>query len=166
MLKAIERIDHTHSSVFAKVKLTYDERKRGRLKTATTDGEELGLFLERGKVLNSGNLLKTECGKIIEIQAADEEVTTATTDDWHNFAKTCYHLGNRHTPLEVGERYLRFQPDHVLEELCHLYGLTTKIESAPFNPENGAYGKIGGHSHGGHHHHDDEDHHANHHSHN
>lgn len=150
MLKAIERIDHTHSPIASQVFLTYDERKRGRLKTQTLKGEELGLFLERGKVLSSGDLLKTECGKVIQVQAAEEEVTTATTQDWHNFSKTCYHLGNRHTPLEIGERYLRFQPDHVLEELCHLYGLQTQTEQAPFNPESGAYGNIGGH----HHHHD------------
>ncbi len=61
--------------------------------------------------------------------------------------RACYHLGNRHVKLQVGERWLRMQPDHVLEEMLELLGLTLTHQETVFVPESGAY------SNGGHHHH-------------
>ena len=115
------------------------------------------VFLERGKPLLVGEFLKTECGKIVQVQGALESVAHASCDDWHTFARACYHLGNRHVKLEVGERWLRIKPDHVLEEMIHLQGLLITHEEAVFVPESGAY-KVGGsghsHSHGHDHDHD------------
>ncbi|MEF8719618.1 MAG: hypothetical protein V5B44_18650 [Candidatus Accumulibacter necessarius] len=31
--------------------------------------------------------------------------------------RAAYHLGNRHVPVQLGEEFLRFQPDHVLAEM-------------------------------------------------
>jgi len=127
--------------------LPFELRQRGRLKAVTDNGVEVGLFLERGKVLSDGMLLESEDGKRIRVRAQAEAVVTAYCDDWLTFARACYHLGNRHVPLQVGERWVRFQPDHVLEEMVRLLGLNTRSELAPFDPEGGAYS-------GGHHHHE------------
>lgn len=143
--------------------LPYELRQRGRLKAITDKGVEVGLFLERGKVLSDGMLLKSECGRLIRVRAQDEAVITASCDDWLAFARACYHLGNRHVPLQVGERWVRFQPDHVLQEMVQLFGLTAEHELAPFDPENGAYS--GGHHHGHHHHEDESEHDHGHHGH-
>ncbi len=62
------------------------------------------------------------------------------------FAKACYHLGNRHVPLQILEGELRFQEDHVLEKMLVQLGLLPKREQQPFEPESGAY--KGGHTHG------------------
>ena len=78
--------------------------------------------------------------------AHDELVLRAETADWTLFARACYHLGNRHTKVQVGERWLRIAPDHVLQEMLELLGLETSEETAPFVPESGAYS--GGHGHG------------------
>ncbi|MEH6650558.1 MAG: urease accessory protein UreE [Motiliproteus sp.] len=142
--KPAEVIDH--------LSLPFDLRKRGRFKAVTESGRDIGLFIERGQVLADGELLWTECGQLVQVIAEPETVVTASSDDWLQFAKVCYHLGNRHVPLQVGERWLRFQPDHVLQDLAELYGLNTIIEQAPFAPENGAYGAHSGHSHGEHEH--------------
>lgn len=96
-----------------------------------------------------GEHLRSECGKVIKVIGALEPVTTASTDDWHTFSKVCYHLGNRHTRLQVGERWLRFKPDHVLSELVQRYHLSVSHAPAVFDPESGAY-QSGEH----HHHHD------------
>ncbi|AZZ93372.1 urease accessory protein UreE [Hahella sp. KA22] len=152
MIRITERyVEETQTpSIAGVISLTYDERKRGRLRAQTQSGQDVGLFLERGKTLLDGDLLLAENGDIYAISAAPETVATAQASDPRQFAQICYHLGNRHTPLQIGEFWVRFQPDHVLEDLCRLYGLEVVRESAPFNPENGAYG---GHSgHGGHHH--------------
>ncbi|MEH6549078.1 MAG: urease accessory protein UreE [Pseudomonadales bacterium] len=140
MLKAIHKHSHHHGNCDDSVVLSFEQRKKGRLKTVTLQGHELGLFLERGKVLRHGDVLETDCGQYILVQAADEAVAVASTNDWHNFAKLCYHLGNRHTPLEVGVLEIRFQPDHVLQELCENFGLQVSLLNTSFNPESGAYG--------------------------
>ncbi|WP_431686187.1 urease accessory protein UreE [Hahella sp. NBU794] len=161
MIRITERYIETGQTpaVAGVISLTYDERKRGRLRAQTQSGEDVGLFLERGKTLLDGDLLLAENGNVYAISAAPETVATAQASEARQFAQICYHLGNRHTPLQIGELWVRFQPDHVLEDLCRLYGLEVVRESAPFNPENGAYGGHSGHGgHGGHHHGHDHSH--------
>ncbi|RTE64717.1 urease accessory protein UreE [Amphritea opalescens] len=148
MLEVYERLgDHCHGEVYTTVVLSHEQRDRGRLKLTGENGEEVRLFLERGKPLQVGEYLKTTCGKYVQVEGAVEPVTHATCEDWHTFARACYHLGNRHVKLQVGERWLKMQPDHVLEEMLLLLGLTLSHEQDVFVPESGAY------SHGGHHHH-------------
>ena len=137
---------HCHDEVYTTVFLTHEQRERGRLKLVGENGEEIRVFLDRGKPLLVGEYLRSECGKTIQIVGAVEDIAHASCEDWTTFAKACYHLGNRHTKVEVGERWLRIKPDHVLEEMLHLLGLVVTHEQGIFNPESGAY------SHGHHHH--------------
>lgn len=145
MLKITSRSDHHHGEVMDSVILPYALRQKGRFKTTTKSGFEVGVFLVRGEVLRNGDCLFSECGKVLKVEAAPEEVVTAIATDWLTFSKACYHLGNRHVPMEIGELWLRFQPDHVLEEMVEMFGLKCKHHAAGFTPESGAY-------HGGHHH--------------
>ena len=100
MLEIIERLNlaERHDAV---ISLDYDSRKRGRLKTLTETSEDAGLFLERGQVLMDGDYLKATDGRVVLVQAAVEQLTRASTTDPIMFAKICYHLGNRHTPVEI-----------------------------------------------------------------
>ena len=149
MLTITQRLGHFHGRADDTVTLDFDTRQKARIKITTDNGCPAGIFIERGKPLLVGECLKSDCGKVIQVTGALEPVVTASTDDWHMFAKVCYHLGNRHTRLQVGERWLRFKPDHVLAELVSMYQLTTDDTPAVFEPENGAY-QHGGHAH--HHH--------------
>ena len=147
MLEVFERLGtHCHEVADQIVVLTHEQRDKGRLKLTSESGEEVRVFLERGKPLLVGEYLKSTCGRYIRVEGAVEEVAHASCDDWHTFARACYHLGNRHTKVEVGERWLRIKPDHVLEEMLALLGLVISHEQAVFVPESGAY------SHGHHHH--------------
>lgn len=149
MLEVYERLGtHCHEEVAEIVTLDSDQRDRGRLRLEAESGVEVRVFLERGKPLLVGEYLKSECGKIIQVQGAVEPVAHASSDDWHTFSRACYHLGNRHTKIEIGERWLRFKPDHVLEEMVVLLGLVVTHEEAVFAPESGAYSKGHSHSHG------------------
>ena len=150
MLTITQRLGHFHGRADDTVTLDFDTRQKARIKITTDNGCPAGIFIERGKPLLVGECLKSDCGKVIQVTGALEPVVTASMDDWHMFAKVCYHLGNRHTRLQVGERWLRFKPDHVLAELVSMYQLTTDDTPAVFEPENGAY-QHGGHAH---HHHD------------
>lgn len=141
MLQAYERFDHTHSEIADSITLDQDTRKKARIKGKTDGGLDIGIFMERGHPLLVGEVLKTECGLFIEIKGQAESVSTAIATDWLTFTKVCYHLGNRHTSLQIGELWVRFKPDYVLEELAQSYGLTIDNTPAIFEPENGAYGR-------------------------
>ena len=154
MLKAYERLDHSHDEIADSITLDQDTRKKARIKGTTDKGRDIGVFMERGHPLLIGQLLKTDCGLLIEVRGAAEAVSTAIAKDWLTFCKVCYHLGNRHTSLQIGELWVRFKPDYVLEELAENYGLTIDKTPAIFEPENGAYGKGNKHSHGHSHSHD------------
>jgi urease accessory protein len=51
----------------------------------------------------------------------------------------CYHLGNRHVPLQIAATWVRYQHDHVLDDMVLGLGLEVEVEKAPFEPEAGAY---------------------------
>ncbi|MGX9416051.1 urease accessory protein UreE [Vibrio sp. WJH972] len=155
MFRVVSRSDHHHGEVLDSVVLAYEMRQRGRFRTESHNGHDVGIFLPRGDVLQHGDCLFTECGKVFQVVAKEEQVVTAVAKDWISFSKACYHMGNRHVPMEIGEQWLRFQPDHVLEEMVELFGLECRHHKGMFNPENGAY-HGGGHSHG--HSHSDHSH--------
>ena len=134
--------------------LPFDLRNKSRLRTSV-NGEEAGLILERGTVLRGGDLLLADDGRVIEIVAASETVSTVRSRDGGNLARAAYHLGNRHVALQVGADWLRYQHDHVLDDMVRGLGFSIAIEEAPFEPEGGAYG-AGAHQHSillTHHHH-------------
>ena len=153
MLEAYKRLSHSHDDINDSITLDYDTRKKARIKGVTDAGQSIGIFMQRGHPLLVGEILETECGVLVEVKAKHEEVSTAIANDWLSFCKVCYHLGNRHTSLQIGDLWLRFKPDHVLEALAEKYGLTINKTPAIFDPESGAYndgeivGKLGGHSH-------------------
>jgi len=140
------------------VALDHLQREKGRLKVSSRNGLELRIFLERGKPLQSGEVLQASSGEYIAVAFSEEPVMTAYASDWQAFSKACYHFGNRHTRLQIGERWLRFVPDPVLAELAARLGLRVEQHDAVFDPEPGAYSGHAGHSHHGEHSHHEHSH--------
>jgi len=120
--------------------LPFSLRSRSRLRTALATGEEVGLLLARGTVLRGGDKLVAEDGRIVEVVAEPETVSVVHSDDLAQLCRASYHLGNRHVALQIGAGWLRYLHDHVLDEMVSGLGLTVTIETAPFEPEAGAYG--------------------------
>lgn len=146
MLRISERLDEFEESC-VQLTLPFDRRRKSRLRVLLDNKEDALLVLERGTLLKNGDLLRADNGLIVEVRAADEEVVTAFTEDALLFARACYHLGNRHVPLQLGEGWLRLQRDHVLEDMVRSLGLDVRREKAPFEPEAGAYGSHDGRGH-------------------
>ena len=142
MLKLTEIISSTEAPA-ATLTLSFDQRQRSRLRVTLDDGREAALLLERGTVLRGGCCLGSDDGVIVRVNAAPEPVSTVLCADPHLLARACYHLGNRHIPLQIGAGWVRYQQDHVLDDLVHGLGLHPVAESAPFEPEAGAYGHHG-----------------------
>ena len=162
MIELTKLIDKK-TKVDATLTLPIEQRVRSRLKVTLDDGRDAGLFLPRGTLIRGGDCLSDNNELIIEVIAADETVSTLHCDDTTQLARAAYHLGNRHIPLQIESNWLRYQHDHVLDEMLQQMGLNIIVESAPFEPEAGAYQQAPHqHSHDHEHSHD----HAHSHSHN
>ena len=131
-------------AAYSTATLPLDQRIKSRLKITLDNGEPAGLFLNRGSTLRDGDRLRAESGEIIEIRAASESVSTLYLENPLQIARACYHLGNRHVPLQIEPGFIRYQHDHVLDDMLAGLGMQVVVESAPFEPEAGAYG---GHQH-------------------
>jgi len=135
----VHEVLHEPLAASEQLVLPFELRQRSRLRATTVSGTELALLLPRGTVLRDGDRLRAVNGLIVAVQAAAESVSTARSDDVAQFARVCYHLGNRHMPLQVGEGWLRYLADHVLDRMVTELGLTVVHEQAVFEPEAGAY---------------------------
>ncbi|RQY81956.1 urease accessory protein UreE [Burkholderia stagnalis] len=126
--------------------LAYDARCRSRLAATLDTGEDVALVLPRGTVLRDGDVLVADDGALVRVAAATETVLLVRAPDPLTFTRAAYHLGNRHTPVEIGDGYLKLEADPVLADMLRRLGAQVEQVDAPFQPEAGAYG--GGHKHG------------------
>ncbi|HDJ8878438.1 TPA: urease accessory protein UreE [Escherichia coli] len=124
----------------ASVTLPIDVRVKSRIKVTLNDGRQAALLLPRGLLLRGGDILSNENGsEFIEVIAADEAVSVVHCEDPFILAKACYHLGNRHVPLQIMPGELRYHHDHVLDDMLRQFGLVVDFAHLPFEPEAGAY---------------------------
>lgn len=125
----------------ATLTLTLANRVRSRLRVTLDDGREAGLFLERGLSLKDGDLLGGEeaGGPVIQVRAAPERLSVADCQDPLLLARACYHLGNRHLPIQIQADRLSYLQDPVLDGMLRGLGLAVRDELGPFEPEPGAY---------------------------
>lgn len=128
---------------YATLTLPWSRRIKSRQRVCLDNGEEAGLFLERGTVLRDGDLLSSGDNYVIRIIAAEESLSTVSCKDPLKLARICYHLGNRHVDIEISKALVRYQHDHVLDSMVEAFGLKVVLEKAPFEPEAGAYGSSG-----------------------
>ena len=126
--------------------LPFELRQKSRLRTTVAGGEEIGLFLERGTVLRDGECLGADDGRVVRVAAADENLIEVRCKDADALARAAYHLGNRHTPVQVGAGWLRLAADDVLAGMLRGLGAAVTPVRAPFEPEAGAYA-AGHHAH-------------------
>jgi urease accessory protein len=144
VLNISRKLSSSEAPADVKLVLPFQLRTRSRLRTALDNGEEVGLILERGSILRGGDLLLADDGRIVEVVAEPETVSTVRAADPLSLCRASYHLGNRHVALQIGDGWVRYQHDHVLDEMVRGLGLSVIVEAAPFEPEAGAYGS---HSH-------------------
>lgn len=126
--------------------LAYDARCKSRLAAALDSGEDVALVMPRGTILADGDVLVADDGSLIRVIAAPEAVLLVRASNTLTLTRAAYHLGNRHTPIEIGADYLKLEADPVLEAMLTRLGAQVERATLPFHPEAGAYG--GGHRHG------------------
>jgi urease accessory protein len=136
------------SAETATVTLPCADRHRRRIFMRDDAGEGFLLDLAEATHLRDGDGLILEDGGVLRIVAAAEPVAEAVCADTLHLARVAWHLGNRHTAVQIlPDSRLRFSQDHVLEAMVDGLGASVTRTTAPFQPEGGAYAE-GGHSHG------------------
>jgi urease accessory protein len=142
--------------------LPFELRQKSRLVASLDSGRQIALALPRGNVLRDGSLLEANDGTLVRVRSADEELSVVESGDPALLLRAAYHLGNRHVALQIGPGRLAYLHDHVLDDMLRGLGLAPSVMRGPFEPESGAYGRSGGHSHGHHgghdHHHEGHEH--------
>jgi urease accessory protein len=134
-----------------RVELDADERHRRRIALTGERGTEFLLDLPRATALRDGDGLVLEDGTIVGVAGKPEPLVEVSAASARELARLAWHIGNRHTDLQVVGSTLRIRRDHVLEDmLSGLDAWLTPIE-ALFEPEHGAYGHPHHHGHALHH---------------
>lgn len=125
-----------------RVVLDADERHRRRIVLTAERGGKFVLDLAEATALRDGDGLVLDDGTIVAVVAKPEplvEITAADAKSIAALARLAWHLGNRHTEVQIVGDKLRMRRDHVLEEMLAGHGAQLKPIDAPFEPERGAY---------------------------
>ena len=134
------------SLVVDRVVLDADERHRRRIVLTGERGTTFLLDLPRSTALRDGDGLVLEDGAIVRVAGKPEPLVEIAAASTHELARLAWHIGNRHTDVQVAGDTLRIRRDHVLEEMLRGLGARLTPIEAAFDPEPGAYGH--GHDHG------------------
>jgi urease accessory protein len=138
------------TTVVDRVVLDADERHRRRISLTGEGGTSFLLDLPYATALKDGDGLVLEDGTIVLVSGKPEPLIEIAATNSHELARLAWHIGNRHTDVQIVGDKLRIRRDHVLEEMLRGLGARLTAVEAPFDPEHGAYG------HGDQHHHHDE----------
>lgn len=142
----VRRPEVAASAVAGALTLDHGDRHRRRLAMRTDEGLDFLLDLDAAAILDDGDAVRLEDGRLIRIRAARERVLEIRAATPLALKKLIWHIGNRHVPAEIAEHAVYIADDHVLAAMIRgLGGMATPMER-PFRPERGAYD--GGHRHG------------------
>ncbi|MEA1833136.1 urease accessory protein UreE [Methylobacterium durans] len=141
-----------------RIVLDHCDRHRRRLTMRGVGGLPFLLDLIEPAVLEDGDALVLEDGRLVWVEAAPERLLEIRAPDPLALKRLIWHIGNRHIPAEIAEEAVFIAEDHVLAEMVRGLGGTAKPVKRPFRPEGGAYAGHREHGHG--HHHGSHAHHA------
>jgi len=127
--------------------LDAQDRHRRRVVFVGEQGATYLLDLPRPAQLRDGDGLLLEDGSLVRVMGKAEPLVEIFADNSEELARLAWHLGNRHTEVQIVDDKLRIRRDHVLEEMLRGLGARLIAIEAVFEPERGAYDHHG-HGHG------------------
>ena len=127
------------ASAIDRVVLDAAERHRRRIVLTGERGTEFLLDLPHAAALRDGDGLVLEDGAIVRVAGKPEPLVEVAEASAHALARLAWHIGNRHTDLQVVGDTVRIRRDHVLEDMLRGLGARLTPIEAPFDPEPGAY---------------------------
>ena len=115
------------------------DRNRRRIVLAGERGTEMLLDFDRPVALRDGDGLLLDDGSIVLVTGAAEALIEISAHRPLDIVRLAWHLGNRHTEVQIAGDKLRIRRDHVLEEMLRGLGAHLVPIEAPFDPEQGAH---------------------------
>ena len=151
--RVVRRHALASAEIVDRVVLDHGDRHRRRMAMRGIGGLAFLLDLPEPMVLDDGDALALEDGRLVWVEAAPEPLLEIQAPSAIALKRLIWHIGNRHIPAEIGDEAVYIGFDHVLAEMVRGLGGTAEPVERPFRPEGGAYdGEAAGHHHGGHHH--------------
>jgi urease accessory protein len=136
-----------NAAAIDRVVLDASERHRRRLVLTAERGTRVLLDLPHATTLKDGDGLVLEDGALVCVVGKAEPLFEIAAPSASDLVRLAWHLGNRHTEVQiVGER-LRIRRDRVLAAMLERLGAHLTAIEAPFDPESGAYAPSHDHAH-------------------
>ena len=149
-----------------RVILDADDRQRRRIVLTGERGTSVLLDFDRPVTLHDGDGLVLEDGSVVLVCGMPEPLAEIAAASPRDFVRLAWHLGNRHTDVQIAGHRIRIRRDHVLEEMLRGLGAVVTAVEAPFEPQATVpHSHDHPHGHGGHHHGHAHDHGHHHHEH-
>jgi len=120
------------------VVLDAGDRHRRRIRLTGQRGTEVLLDLDEAVALRDGDGIMLDDGGIVLVSGQPEPLLEVAARTPLDFVRLAWHLGNRHTDVQIAGSRLRIRRDHVLEDLVAGLGASVTAIDAPFDPETGA----------------------------
>ena len=111
------------------------DRHRRRISLKGERGLSFLLDLDEAVALRDGDGIMLDDGSIVLVAGQTESLVELTARTPLAFAQLAWHLGNRHTDVQIVGDRLRIRRDHVLEEMVAGLGAAVMPLDAPFDPE-------------------------------
>ena len=120
------------------VVLDAGDRHRRRVRLTGQRGTDVLLDLDEAVALRDGDGIMLDDGGIVLVSGQPEPLLEVAARTPLDFVRLAWHLGNRHTDVQIAGSRLRIRRDHVLEDLVAGLGASVTAIDAPFDPETGA----------------------------
>ena len=136
------------ASAADRVVLDADDRQRRRIAMKGEKGTEFLIDFAKPVSLRDGDGLVLDNGAIILVAGVHEHLVEISAGSALDAVRLAWHLGNRHTDVQIAGDKIRIRRDHVLEDMLKGLGARIAPLDAPFDPEAGAHAQHHGHDHG------------------
>ena len=119
--------------------LDAQDRHRRRVVFVGAEGATYLLDLPRPAQLRDGDALVIEDGAVVRVTGKPEPLVEISATNAQELARLAWHIGNRHTEVQIVGDRLCIRRDHVMEDMLRGLGARLTPIEAPFDPEQGAY---------------------------
>ncbi|TXM81388.1 urease accessory protein UreE, partial [Methylobacterium sp. WL116] len=125
------------AEIVDRIVLDHGDRHRRRMAMRGVGGLAFLLDLPEPMVLDDGDALALEDGRLVWVEAAPERLLEVRAGSDHALKRLIWHIGNRHIPAEITADAVFIAFDHVLAEMVRGLGGSAEPVERPFRPEGG-----------------------------
>jgi urease accessory protein len=123
-----------------RVVLDAGDRQRRRIVLRGEKGTEFLLDFEKPMTLRDGDGLLLDDGALVLVAGEREKLIEISAHSALDAVRLAWHLGNRHTDVQIVGDKIRIRRDHVLEDMLRGLGAHLSSLEAPFDPESQPHG--------------------------